>query len=176
MSRAPDAKRPVNSRAKGKRYEREIAAILATWLGCDVKPTPMSGGYGSAWSMGGDLMASRPWRLCVECKDHRVFRDRWLWTSTTALTDWWRQCARAATADQVPVLIIKGSGAPRIDYAVLRPRDLRQLVDVPAGLPPTAPFSASMGLLLTTEDEVVVVRLDELVRVASRAAVLRSSE
>lgn len=99
---------PPNSRAKGKRGERQVAALLARWWGAvedgvQFVPTPQSGGFSTKqvraeFKLAGDLMTtSRVFPYVVEVKH----REKW---SEARLRDgrrspvwgWWRQVQEAA--------------------------------------------------------------------------------
>jgi hypothetical protein len=115
----------VNSRAKGKRGERELARLLEAWWGklepgCEFRSTPSSGGWATPELRGhflvaGDLVTTATrFPLTVECK----LRESWSWAPLLAgrrspVWGWWRQCERAALEEgRHPALFFRRSREP----------------------------------------------------------------
>ena len=119
----------TQSRAKGRRAEREVAALLAEWWGilepkCEFKPTPLSGGWGGRdggahvrahFKASGDLMTTAgEFPYTVEVKH----RESWSMANLVAGKrtppwDWWIQSQRQATEEGgVPLLWFKKNRYP----------------------------------------------------------------
>ncbi len=107
----------LNSRAKGKRFEREVAKLLTKYWShfednIQFVSTPLSGGFSNAKMRGdmkisGDLMTNSeiiPW--CFECKH----REKWnlenlLEGKRSPIWSWWEQCIKAAKEEnKIPML------------------------------------------------------------------------
>lgn len=115
----------VDSREKGARAEREVAALLVGWW-CRREPgtrfvrSPGSGGWATAdvraeFRASGDLMttaAEFPWSVEVKRRERfvlsRVAEGRqspvWRW--------WWQACGAAHEAGVRPMLWLRASRAP----------------------------------------------------------------
>lgn len=119
----------TQSRAKGRRAEREVAKLLAKWWGqlepkCEFKPTPLSGGWGGRdggahvrahFKASGDLMTTATkFPFTVEVKHREAFSlKNVIAGKPTPVWDWWDQTCRAATEeDGVPMLWFKKNKQP----------------------------------------------------------------
>jgi hypothetical protein len=121
--------RVTQSRAKGRRAEREVAKLLAKWWGqlepkCEFKPTPLSGGWGGRdggahvrahFKASGDLMTTaRKFPFTVEVKH----REQWSMKNVVAGKptppwEWWKQACRQATEEKgEPLLLFKKNNMP----------------------------------------------------------------
>lgn len=115
----------VNSRDKGKRGERAVAALLQSWWQavepeCQFVSTPQSGGWSTpevraASRTAGDLTTTaKRFPFCVEVK----WRERWsvdrlMREQSSPVWGWWRQCLRdAAVVSLIPMLWFRKSRHP----------------------------------------------------------------
>ncbi len=120
---------PTNSRAKGRRAERDVAKLLAKWWGkvdpkCEFKPTPLSGGWGGRdggahvrahFKASGDLMTTGVhFPFTVEVKHREAWSARNLFAGrATPVWDWWIQAERqAAEEDGIPMLWFRKNKLP----------------------------------------------------------------
>lgn len=86
---------PKGRRQKGKRYEREIAALYRHWRIDDTaQPMPMSG---AMEFHKGDLLKKKDTGFVDECKCQETIK----------LYKWWGQAKSQARGLQVPILHIK---------------------------------------------------------------------
>ncbi len=119
MSKKP---KPLNSRAKGKNYERKVGKKLAAWWdipwdnpGKLFHPTPLSGGWDRERAAG-DILAPADFPFSVECKNRQgwEFRDlihgrRFQGNSTDerkSLPLEWMDQAERARAGKHPMLVL----------------------------------------------------------------------
>lgn len=98
----------ANSRAKGKRGERQVAKLLTEWwdqieAGVKFVPTPQSGGFSTKqvraqFKLAGDLMTtSAAFPFVVEVKHREKWsHDRLRAGSRCPVWGWWRQAQAAA--------------------------------------------------------------------------------
>lgn len=103
----------AGERSKGKKAEREVAALVQEWWRrlepeCIFRTTPASGGLrgafghhdAAAFNMAGDLMTTAErWPFVVEVKR----RERWNYDrlasgASSPVLGWWAQCVRDAVA------------------------------------------------------------------------------
>lgn len=81
---------PINSRAKGHNFEREIGSLLREELGVDIQRNLVQSRNG-----GVDLIGLDGW--AIECKRSKKYSP-----------SWWKQAAeQAVKAEALPVLIYK---------------------------------------------------------------------
>lgn len=117
-----------NSRAKGSKAERVVAALCEEWWqqlepGCKFRRTPGSGGWGGKpdadvrahFRVGGDLMTTaKQWPFCVEVK----FREGWsfenfLFGDASPVWGWWEQVEVAARNEgTAPLLFFRNRALP----------------------------------------------------------------
>ena len=89
--------KPASARAKGKRLEYDVAALLRSKdLDKDAKRMPLSGAFSH---MPGDIYTRLPYHF--ECKNQERIQ---LW-------DWWEQ-AKGQALRVPPVLVISGNYRP----------------------------------------------------------------
>ena len=129
---------PKNSRAKGRRAERDVAKLLVEWWGtfeakCEFKVTPLSGGWGGRdggkhvrahFKASGDLMTTATlFPFTVEVKHREQWSMRNLVAGrATPPWDWWLQAQRQADEEGgIPMLWFRKNKYPWM-----------------VGLPPTA--------------------------------------
>ena len=88
---------PINSQAKGKRAEREVAKLINRYLGTNVRRTPQSGGM----SIKGDIIDINPdsaaYQFHFEVKDQKKLM----------ITKWWEQIDDDCPAAKTPVNVFK---------------------------------------------------------------------
>jgi len=135
----------INSRAKGARFERQIAKDLRSWLGEEftvsrLRTDEQRGQSGDA----GEFRITGPWAfpLCIECKTAKSWKEAHLWQmpipGPLAVTKgknsgWWLQaCSQAITVSKRPLLIVTRPLGPTL--AILRPQ-LRHLMGLSVALP-----------------------------------------
>lgn len=124
----------LDSRAKGKAGERELARLFQAWWrqlepGCVFASTPASGGWSTPAMRGeflvaGDLCTTaRRWPWTVECKRREGFSERELRAGRRSpVWSWWAQCCRAAAEEgREPLLCFRRSREP---WRALVRRDL----------------------------------------------------
>jgi hypothetical protein len=116
---------PLNSRAKGKRGEGEVAKILEGWwqsleAAARFKSTPASGGWAQPDTRGpfrvaGDLATTAElWPFCAEVK----YRQNWTFGrfsmgKPSPVWGWWRQCVRQAREQRAePMLWLRRNRQP----------------------------------------------------------------
>lgn len=103
----------MNIRQKGKRYEREIAALYRHYgLDDTATPMPMSGGMEFHK---GDILKKKDSEWIDECKNQE----------TTKLWEWWEQASRQAPGLHKPALHIKRNHSESL--TVIRTEDFFQL-------------------------------------------------
>jgi hypothetical protein len=113
----------INSRAKGKTGEREVAGIFMVWWapvepGCRFVSTPLSGGFSTPAMRGdmkvaGDLCTNaKKWPFTVEVKRREGWNLKRLFAGKPSpVWAWWRQCVRAAREEgRVPLLMFRKNG------------------------------------------------------------------
>lgn len=143
----------ARSRRKGSRTEREVARLLAEWLGGTWSRVPLSGGWGARRSFGtsGDIITSLPgFPFTIECKACEGWHLEQLFTAPDrcALAGFWRQTRRQASeAGKRPLLVFTRNFQPL--YAMLRADD--RIHAFGDGAPPTSALTAQI------EGEPVVV-------------------
>lgn len=115
----------VQSSAKGRRGEREVASLCEKWWrkvdkNCEFKRTPLSGGWAtqtirSHYRACGDLMTtSNKWPFTVEVK----FREDWSLDNLfngkrTNVWNWWIQATSQANDEKsIPMLWIRKRRVP----------------------------------------------------------------
>lgn len=88
---------PINSQAKGKRAEREVAKLINRYLGTNVRRTPQSGGM----SIKGDIIDINPdsvaYQFHFEVKDQKKLM----------IPKWWEQIDDDCPAAKTPVNVFK---------------------------------------------------------------------
>jgi len=88
---------PINSQAKGKRAEREVAKLINRYLGTNVRRTPQSGGM----SIKGDIIDINPdsaaYQFHFEVKDQKKLM----------ITKWWEQIDDDCPVAKTPVNVFK---------------------------------------------------------------------
>lgn len=103
------------SRDKGKKAERDVCKLLASWWGrvepgCKFVPTPMSGGMRSIrgeMKIAGDLMTTaQAFPYTVEVKRREGWsRDHFLKGARSPVWGWWKQvCVAAGEEGRAPML------------------------------------------------------------------------
>ena len=115
----------INSRAKGRAFERAIARDLRAWLGdgwtvtraqTDRQRGQAKDGHAGEFVVEGPH--SFPW--AVECKAAVAFDARHVWNNSGPLAGWWAQAVRQARAvGREPLLVVKVARGDTL--AVLRP-------------------------------------------------------
>mgnify|MGYP003136137932 FL=1 len=88
---------PINSQAKGKRAEREVAKLINRYLGTNVRRTPQSGGM----SIKGDIIDINPdsaaYQFHFEVKDQKKLM----------IPKWWEQIDYDCPVAKTPVNVFK---------------------------------------------------------------------
>ena len=88
---------PINSQAKGKRAEREVAKLINRYLGTNVRRTPQSGGM----SIKGDIIDINPdsaaYQFHFEVKDQKKLM----------IPKWWEQIDDDCPIAKTPVNVFK---------------------------------------------------------------------
>ena len=88
---------PINSQAKGKRAEREVAKLINKYLGTNVRRTPQSGGM----SIKGDIIDINPdsaaYQFHFEVKDQKKLM----------IPKWWEQIDDDCPVAKTPVNVFK---------------------------------------------------------------------
>jgi hypothetical protein len=88
---------PINSQAKGKRAEREVAKLINRYLGTNVRRTPQSGGM----SIKGDIIDINPdsaaYQFHFEVKDQKKLM----------IPKWWEQINDDCPVAKTPVNVFK---------------------------------------------------------------------
>ena len=88
---------PINSQAKGKRAEREVAKLINRYLGTNVRRTPQSGGM----SIKGDIIDINPdsvaYQFHFEVKDQKKLM----------IPKWWEQIDDDCPVAKTPVNVFK---------------------------------------------------------------------
>lgn len=126
MAKNPNrVKAGKKSKAKGSKFQRDIAAFFAEWSGFSFRSVPASGALrwnDSFWAYG-DLVPPEWFAFTIECKHHADVRcETFLDKQDSIIADWHQQAAsdseRAAAAfgyQFVPLLVWKRDRtAPRI--------------------------------------------------------------
>ena len=89
--------RKINSQAKGKRAEREVAKLINRYLGTNVRRTPQSGGM----SIKGDIIDINPdsaaYQFHFEVKDQKKLM----------IPKWWEQIDDDCPLAKTPVNVFK---------------------------------------------------------------------
>ena len=87
----------INSQAKGKRAEREVAKLINRYLGTNVRRTPQSGGM----SIKGDIIDINPdspaYQFHFEVKDQKKLM----------IPKWWEQIDDDCPVAKIPVNVFK---------------------------------------------------------------------
>lgn len=100
------------NKARGKNFESDIGAILGNWWwGQPFRRTPGSGGWDKQVNDGqqlaaGDIYAppEAKFPFSIECKKRAEPFD--LFSETTEVYEWWKQCRRdAAAVGLIPLLV-----------------------------------------------------------------------
>jgi len=101
----------IDSRAKGARFELEIAKKLSSITGLDFKRVPMSGGLHESHQLKGDLYLVNSLNIyCIEVKHYAndQFTSKILTDKDPTIYEWWKQTKReAAQISRKPLLIYK---------------------------------------------------------------------
>jgi len=88
---------PINSQAKGKRAEREVAKLINRHLGTNVRRTPLSG----ALNFKGDIIDTNPdsaaFQFHFEVKDQKKLM----------IPKWWQQIDDDCPVAKTPVNVFK---------------------------------------------------------------------
>ena len=102
----------ANSRAKGARFERQVAARLREWLGEDWDVSRIRTDQQQGTEHAGEYaITGGPFRFpfALELKAHNTFGAHELWSEPVSkqVRDWWAQAVRQAEgASLLPVLLI----------------------------------------------------------------------
>lgn len=107
----------INSRTKGATFERDVAKLLTTWCGMNMRRSPMSGG----WNKHGDITPVDPhdmdsFKFNVECKNQMIWDFSDLIKdihNNDGIESWWIQAANdAEKSKRVPLLIFTKNRHP----------------------------------------------------------------
>lgn len=95
-------------KAKGSKFEREVARIFRKHTGLELHRTPLSGGWGKMKTKG-DLVAADgvDFPYFVECKKVEGW-DLWncLFSGTGPIYQWWEKAKEQAKAEgKIPLLV-----------------------------------------------------------------------
>lgn len=105
----------INSQAKGKRAEREVAKLINKYLGTNVRRTPQSGGL----SIKGDIIDIDPksaaFNYHFEIKDQKKLM----------IPKWWEQIEEDCPPGKTPINVFKMNGQ---FYATLEFKDWLDLL------------------------------------------------
>lgn len=120
-------KMAINSRNKGNRAEREVAALLSDWTGKKFSRTPSSGGL--QWKnthVKGDIVCTEEGHLfpfCVEVKFNQEINFEELLVGSKKepkILKFWDQCTRdAKLANKVPALFFRYNNLPKDFYFII---------------------------------------------------------
>ena len=88
---------PINSQAKGKRAEREVAKLINKYLDTNVRRTPQSGGM----SIKGDIIDINP--DCAAYQFHFEVKDQ----KKLMIPKWWEQIDDDCPVAKTPVNVFK---------------------------------------------------------------------
>lgn len=117
----------INSRSKGAKNERKIAALFSTWTKRKFAKTPASGGlnWKSSFSKG-DIVCTvegHYFPFCIEAKFYDKIDFSHLLTPGIKNCDilkFWEQCSRdAKICKKVPLLFMRYNGLPADFYFVV---------------------------------------------------------
>lgn len=110
----------INSRTKGNKGERNVAALFKKWTGKDFSRTPSSGGL--QWkktNVKGDIVCTKEghyFPFCIEVKTYRDinFCHLLIPNVKAKIIEFWEQCRKdAVLAKKVPLLIMRFNGMPK---------------------------------------------------------------
>lgn len=110
----------INSRSKGNRNERKVAALLKQWTKKDFAKTPASGGLRWKTAMSkGDVICTKEghyFPFCVEVKAHKEIDFSHLLVpgiKNIKIMEFWEQCSRDANdCNKVPLLLMRYDRLP----------------------------------------------------------------
>lgn len=120
-----------NSRAKGSRFELDVAKAFSDAFGIELRRTPLSGGWShSNPAVAGDLVCiteDTDFPYCVECKNAEgwmldsLFTDKHQW-----FDNWWIQLIKECPEGKEPLLVFTRNRAP----AYIATYDLYRISDI----------------------------------------------
>ncbi|QKE56350.1 holliday junction resolvase [Bacillus phage YungSlug] len=110
-------KKRKNSRAKGSKFERDIAKALTDWWGEEFHRVPASGGlrWGKDNRVVGDIVPppNSDFPFSIECKKHEGWDLSYILRNMGEFPNWWAQCTRDAyKVDKIPLLIFSKNRSP----------------------------------------------------------------
>lgn len=111
----------INSRNKGNRAERLVAALLKEWTGKDFSRTPSSGGLNwKSSNSKGDIVCTTEghyFPMCIEVKHHQKTDFNEILVPSKKkpkILEFWAQCKRdAEKAGKTPLLFFKYNNLPK---------------------------------------------------------------
>lgn len=168
----------VNGRSKGNKYENTVCKTLSRWIDPSIREdahvehlpfrrrttsvVPLEG----HWRGHGDILhrpdLRYPWPFCVECKAVQGWTFDGMFVDTWSVWAWWEQARnQARDAGLSPLLALRRNRTP--DHALLRCEDAECL----------RLEQAAVGTIVRLVhpkqgDEIVIARLDDLVRTDPR--------
>lgn len=122
----------VNSRAKGSKAERMLAAQLGDWTGVKFARTPSSGGlhWGQSFTSG-DIVCTTEghyFPFSIECKNYKEINVTELICNRRTKQDqtiikFFKQCIRdSKESKKLPLLFMRYSGLPKETWLVVFPK------------------------------------------------------
>lgn len=110
-----------DSRAKGARFENEIAKRWTKWSGEHLRRTPQSGGWSNAkFGVTGDLVCDKKrWPFHIECKAREGWHLDDLITGLRhederSVRQWWLQASSQCPDGKTPLLVFKRNRCPTL--------------------------------------------------------------
>lgn len=114
------AKPRKNSRDKGNRGQRAVAALLSEWWGAEFTSTPMSGGFATKqfraeWNAAADVVTpdkTFPFSVEVKWQEEVVSIESLIESEVSPIWKWWEQCVDEAPPGMIPLLVFKRNKKP----------------------------------------------------------------
>lgn len=126
----------INSRAKGNKGERTVAALFKKWTGKEFARTPSSGGL--QWKTSntkGDIVCTTEghyFPFCVEVKVHKEIDFSHLLIpgiKNVKILEFWEQCKREAKkCNKIPMLLMRYDRMPKDFFFIVIPQPFAKLI------------------------------------------------
>ncbi len=124
----------INSRKKGSKNERRVAALFSEWTGKKFARTPSSGGLN--WKnthVAGDIVCTEEghfFPFSVETKNHREINfEHLLLLDNPKIGEFWAQAKRdSEKARKIPLLLMRYDNMPRDIYFLALPLAVFNLI------------------------------------------------
>ena len=110
----PEKKTPpqrINGKAKGNRFENDIAKLISTWTGTTFERTFRSGG-GKVKGDIAPISSLNGWDCVVELKNRESWSIDSFLTLSGVAYEWLMKCWNECSPEQSPVLIMKKNRQP----------------------------------------------------------------